>query len=142
MKPGTYYMLDGHKIVETHDLLAWGRWFEKVDSRRVGWTARGRVQISTVFLGLDHNFENTGDPVLFETMIFRSWTWGDYQRRWHTWEEAEAGHQATVKMALGGWRGVVEVALSEVLYEWNLIPALPAQESWTDTFKWLFSIKR
>lgn len=58
---------------------------------RVGWDEVGRIQISTVFLGIDHNRVGAGPPVLFETMIFG----GKYnceQRRYCTWDEAERGH--------------------------------------------------
>jgi hypothetical protein len=143
MKPFTYYILDeNHKIIETNDIMVWGKFFEGIDNRRVAWTQRGPVQISTVFMGLDHNFEGTGGPVLFETMVFKSWKWDDYQKRYRTWEEAEEGHQATVKMVLGGWGGAVDLFLSDLLYLWNLIPRLGTYESWGDTLKWLFFIKR
>lgn len=140
MKLGVHYMLDGHKIIETENWLTWARWFEKAD-RRVAWTARGRVQVSTVFLGLDHNFEGVGEPILFETMVFGSWWHDGYQRRYHTWEEAETGHKKTAKMVLGGWRVLVEIPMAELLHTWNSIPHLPVQESWADTLKWLFFIR-
>lgn len=31
----------------------------------------GKV-VSTVWLGIDHNYEDTGDPIIFETMVFPS----------------------------------------------------------------------
>lgn len=48
---------------------------------------------STVFLGLDHNYSTSGDPVLFETMVF--FADGDYgvAGRYCTWAEAAAGHE-------------------------------------------------
>ncbi len=138
MKLG-YFVLEGHQIKEVDNVLAWGRWFEKAD-RRVEQTKRGRILVSTVFLGLDHNFASTGEPVLFETMIFGG-RQDNYQMRWHTWEEAEAGHKTTVKMALGGWRSLVEPIIAEGLYWWSSIPQLPVQESWADTLKWLIGRK-
>lgn len=97
---GDYYILDAsHTVVPVTDVIAWGRWFETAD-RIVSRTARGGVSISTVFLGLDHNFYPSGRPVLFETMIFGG---EDDQRTWryHTWEEAEAGHKALVALTFG-----------------------------------------
>jgi hypothetical protein len=50
-----------------------------------------------VFLGLDHQYGFNGPPVLFETMIFGG-KHDDYQDRYLTWDEAEAGHERAVKM--------------------------------------------
>lgn len=89
------YILDGHKVVECSDLMKWATWFETAD-RHVDKTMVGDIKISTVFLGLDHNFSD-GEPQLFETMIFG----GDFDQemwRWPTWEEAEKGHARTVEM--------------------------------------------
>jgi len=61
---------------------------EKADS--VAQDKVGEMLVSTVFLGLDHQF-GAGEPVLFETMVFG----GEYdgeQDKYSTWEEAEAGH--------------------------------------------------
>lgn len=58
------------------DLIKWAKWFERADNlRRVCNTHvpddSGRtVTVSTVFLGLDHNFSRRGGPVLWETMVF------------------------------------------------------------------------
>jgi hypothetical protein len=52
------------------------------------------IQVSTVFLGLNHNFGN-GPPMLFETMIFGG-RFDQEQWRYSTWEEAEKGHQAAL----------------------------------------------
>ena len=48
------------------------------------------VEVSTVFLTMDHSF-GSGDPILFETMVFGG-QYDDYQWRYSTYEEAEAGH--------------------------------------------------
>ena len=50
------------------------------------------VKVSTVFLSMDHSL-GKGSPILFETMIFGG-QYDDYQWRYSTYEEAEAGHQA------------------------------------------------
>ena len=90
------YVLDGHKPVPCHDLMAWGQWLQSAPNRVVARTmVREGVEVSTVFLGLDHQFSN-GAPLLFETMVFRN---GDGQDmdRYSTWDEAVAGHEAMVK---------------------------------------------
>lgn len=56
------------------------------------------VEISTVFLGINHSMLHEA-PVLFETVIFG----GDhdqYQQRYHTWAEAEAGHKEACTMVM------------------------------------------
>lgn len=54
-----------------------------------------QVRVSTVFLGLNHNFYG-GPPLLYETMVFG----GDLDqecRRYHTREEAMKGHEEMVQ---------------------------------------------
>lgn len=68
--------------------------------RHVGCTKVGCLEVSTVFLPINHAFDN-GPPMLFETMIFGAAD-GDeleyYQRRCSTWEQAEAMHAAAVAL--------------------------------------------
>lgn len=95
----------------------WCRRMEDRDYRRVALTRFGSLIVSTVWLGLDHNFARFHDgnvdrrPILFETMIF--WETGDAlypwssseedhelagnQWRWHTFEDAVAGHDQVVE---------------------------------------------
>lgn len=103
------YTLDGRVPVRCNDALKWGEWYARAD-RHVAQTTVGPLSVSTVFLGLNHNFMGKGRPLLFETMVF-----GDFehyhQGRCSTWEEAEAMHaegvahaQAQVKAApTNGW---------------------------------------
>jgi hypothetical protein len=58
------------------------------------------VAVSTVFLGLDHNFSGVGEPVIFETMIFGG-PHDEFMNRYSTWDEAVEGHKAAVKLAKG-----------------------------------------
>jgi hypothetical protein len=84
------YILDGKKAVPA-DLMTWANWYETA-SRVVAKTDIGEVHISTVFLGLNHQWGD-GPPLLFETMIFGG-PLDQEQDRYSTWEEAEAGHAA------------------------------------------------
>lgn len=96
-----YYILskDKEPIVET-DPAEYIR-FNAIDSNtRVGYTSIDGVNISTVFLGLDHRFYGDDPPILFETMIFGG-EHNEFQERYCTWEEAERGHQKAVKMVKG-----------------------------------------
>ena len=96
------YILEGHTPVEEPDLLKWGRWLETAD-RHVADTEHELFRVSTVFLGLDHQF-GRGPPILFETMVFTPT--GDRFpeslecHRYATWEDAELGHAATVRRML------------------------------------------
>ena len=85
-----YILGKNHELIEA-DLMTWARFFEDIDNRRVANDFIGKIQISTVFLGIDHNF-GKGKPLLFETMIFGGEKDGE-QYRWHTWKEAEEGHK-------------------------------------------------
>lgn len=97
-KHTTYYTLDAqHKIIPTRDIMVWGRFFETTAGRIVAQDTIGKIKISTVFLGIDHGWDDEGPPVLFETMIFG----GEHdQEQWRycTWEEAEAGHRKALRM--------------------------------------------
>lgn len=90
------YILDGHNPVECDDVIEWGKWFETAN-RHVAKDEIGNVKISTVFLGLDHNYISGSYPVLFETMIFGG-EHDSYQERYSTWEEAEEGHKKAVEL--------------------------------------------
>jgi hypothetical protein len=92
------YILDGHQPVLCDDIHEWGRWFHDGEKRRVALTELpGDIQVSTVFLGMDHGWGH-GPPLLFETMIFGG-EWDEWQDRCSTWEEAEAMHAGAVEMA-------------------------------------------
>ncbi|MCK5605070.1 hypothetical protein KAR91_24485 [Candidatus Pacearchaeota archaeon] len=100
------YILDGHTPVKEPDLLKWAEWFEKanrtvkrsrievsITNERVGVSKKlGFIEVSTVFLGIDHSFTG-GKPLLFETMVFG----GELDQemdRCSTWEAAEKMHEA------------------------------------------------
>jgi hypothetical protein len=63
--------------------------------RHIGNTERDGIQVSTVFLGLNHSFGHIGPPVLWETMIFGSEFDGE-QERYTSRSAALAGHAAWV----------------------------------------------
>lgn len=96
------WLLDAnHQPVPASDFIEWARWFENMDNRRVALTVIDGPDfyVSTVFLGLDHNHFGSGDPVLFETMIFGAPDHlhiNDWPLRCCTWEQAETLHWAVV----------------------------------------------
>lgn len=123
--PGRYILV-GQTPVPEPDLLKWAHWFEHAE-RHVRLTRVGPYEISTVFLGLDHNnARHLGRtrPVLFETMVFLPEM---VYQKWHghkiteclnicercsTWLEAEAQHARVVADL------VLENAGDEVVQLW------------------------
>ena len=92
-----HYILKDRKPVAV-DLMTWANFLSE-ENRRVAWTENGDVHVSTVFLGLNHQFGD-GPPLLFETMIFGG-EHDQYQDRCSTWDEAEAMHTKACKLAFG-----------------------------------------
>jgi hypothetical protein len=89
------YILDKDRnVVPVDDVLTWGHWFDKHRKERiVEQTYVGKVKISTVFLGLDHNFMGLSQkPVVFETMVFGEGGTELETERCSTWREAEDMH--------------------------------------------------
>ena len=89
------FILKDRTPVVCHDLMEWANWFETAD-RNVAKTDVGHHRVSTVFLGIDHQFGH-GEPLLFETMVFTAGDDGGDMKRYSTWEDAEDGHWETVK---------------------------------------------
>src|SRR5436189_165925 len=55
-------------------------------------------RVSTVWLGLDHNFSLEGPPLIFETMVFGKELWMDLDSaRYATEAEAMEGHWRMVR---------------------------------------------
>jgi len=57
--------------------------------------------VSTIFLGIDHSFNEGGKPILFETMVFPPTEDGkkgaeEEMKRYATWDEAIQGHKDLV----------------------------------------------
>lgn len=94
---GTYILDENHNPVPEPDTLKWAAWFEDVENRIVEQDIIDGVQISTVFLGLDHGPNDQGPPVLWETMIFGG-SHHEYQCRYTSHEEALCGHAAAVRL--------------------------------------------
>lgn len=91
-----YYILDANnQPVPVDDILEWGRFFAKAD-RHVAKTDINGVFISTVFLGIDHRLDDSGPPLLFETMVFGG-VLNEYQWRYSSWDDALTGHKTAVR---------------------------------------------
>jgi hypothetical protein len=93
--PRYYILVDRLPVPVDHD--TWMRWFETSD-RQIGDDKIGKTRVSTVFLGIDHNFYGSSGPVLFQTLIFDG-PLADEMWRYSTYAEAERGHQEAVTQA-------------------------------------------
>ncbi len=90
------YILENGNTVQELDLMKWAKWFEKAN-RHISNTVVLDINISTVFLGIDHRFGAQGLPILFETMVFGG-KHDRYQRRYTDVESAKTGHNEAVEM--------------------------------------------
>lgn len=94
---GHYILNKDQEPVEVENIIDWAHWMS-THERRVMLTKfestdknDKEILISTVFLGVDHNFGN-GPPILWETMIFPDDKWR-YQRRHTSRYEAVIAHE-------------------------------------------------
>ncbi len=88
-----FYKLINKQAQPVEDFIEWCEWHARAD-RNVKYTKVGDVQISTVFLGMDHAHFG-GPPMLFETMIFGG-AFNEDMDRCSTWEQAEEQHKNMV----------------------------------------------
>jgi len=89
------YILQGHDAVPADDLLEWGRWMQSAERTVARTELSSGTRVSTIFLGLDHNF-GFGEPQVFETMVFGG-PMDQYMDRYAAWDEAERGHATMVE---------------------------------------------
>lgn len=94
-----HYRLEGTEPVPVQDLITWAVWFETADRTVATTQVTETIEVSTVFLGLDHQW-GVGPPLLFESMVFGMADddpLADMQVRYRTWHEAEQGHEIVVE---------------------------------------------
>ena len=95
-----YYGMDGEPITQTEWIALLG----DIEAKRIAWTdLPGGVEVSTVWLGLDHNFGFSGPPLIFETMIFGG-KHDQEQWRYPNRDAALAGHDQAVALARSALR--------------------------------------
>ncbi len=100
-----YILEEDGTIREVEDVIEWSKWFERANEDRIiaqtnihapGNLKEREAFVSTVFLGINHNFTG-GPPVLFETLIeFANDNSGDIADRYKTVEDAKIGHEIYV----------------------------------------------
>lgn len=90
-----YFDIDGEPISGEQ----WARLMSDVEYKRIALTRVDDsgfvVEVSTVWLGLDHSFGFGGPPLLFETMVFGG-PFDEEQWRWPNKVAALAGHDQVV----------------------------------------------
>jgi len=89
------YILEGTTVVPVEDIHTWAHWFETADRVVAQTWITEDMCVSTVFLGLDHQWGD-GPPLLFETMVFLAGSERGCTRT-STWHEAEQEHQRVVE---------------------------------------------
>jgi hypothetical protein len=93
------FILDENRNVIPANLSEWSTFIEEKKKRRVAKDKVNGKRISTVFLGIDYNFdEGEGRPPhVFETMVFDKDFYDIYCIRCSTWNEAEEQHQIAIQ---------------------------------------------
>jgi hypothetical protein len=91
-----HWILDDEGRPVAVDLLTWAKWLGTA-KRIITQETIGQNWISTIFLGIDHNFGLIGPPILWETMTFGAKLDQEYFRCAGSKEQAEAMHEEMVK---------------------------------------------
>lgn len=92
-----YIELHGDIITTTTDIRLWGEYMES-ETRRVARHKTKSYDISTVFLGKNHNYDGLGAPLLYETLAFGGPVDEDNpMERYETREQAVEGHARMVR---------------------------------------------
>jgi hypothetical protein len=94
-----YLLNEDHSVTAvdvsaTAGLIRWAERWGSLDRRLAHDTVAPGLTVSTVFLGIDHQW-GSGPPLIFETMVFHDGD-GEDCFRYATWDDAMAGHRATV----------------------------------------------
>lgn len=97
-----YYKKDGspYRGTDREVLAAFAKDFEDTPSRIVGREELDNgLLVSTVWMGIDHNWGCNNRPLIFESMVFLQNHRGGELDVWRysTWEEAFRGHKMLVK---------------------------------------------
>jgi len=97
-----YILVDHEPVLFEGHLIEWGLWMERDHNRVVKQEVVGQYRVSTIFLGMDHNWLRSKEskPILFETMVFVVEGYEsnlEIRQRCCTWDEAVAQHEAMMK---------------------------------------------
>lgn len=100
---------DGKTPLPTDNVQLWGECrLQEGVLRRTGFGdwgyewPRQSVQVSTVFLGMDHGWGISAEPVLWETMVFGGELDGEMSR-YSSFDDALEGHHEMVERVAEAW---------------------------------------
>jgi hypothetical protein len=96
------YILKNKRVYKCKDTKEWTKWFENIENRKIKQEiTKNGYFISTVFLGINHDFQGKGKPIVFETMVFDLLSnshWSDVDmHRYSSYKKALQGHLAAVR---------------------------------------------
>jgi hypothetical protein len=101
-----YFLLDDNETAIPCSIEEWGNFLEDARGTKRRIVKQEYIYdkfISTVFLGLNHNWSSKGTPLIFETMIFNDNNGcEEYCDRYSTWDEALIGHEKAVQWVKDG----------------------------------------
>jgi len=104
MRSDGLYVLDqnGEPVAEP-DPQVWADWFfqSKIKEPKLSIVRRskiGKAIVSTVFIGVDHNFSEDGPPILWESMVFGGPFDHQSTRCSGSREQAEAMHERMIQL--------------------------------------------
>lgn len=96
---GEFFDRDGQPL----DMWGWSRLFGDMSYSRIARTTitsaadpSKNYNVSTVWMGDNHNWSGSGPPIIFETMVFGDGRAGLDCSRYATEAQARAGHEETV----------------------------------------------
>jgi len=90
------YQLIDREVIESSDSPDYWEWYCVFANRTVAMDIVAGAMVSTVFLGIDHSLQETGAPLVFETMVF-SYADPVYCERTSTYDEAIEEHQIAIR---------------------------------------------
>jgi len=99
------YKLDENRNAIPCSTIEWGEQHEQMRrdcTKHVADETIDDKRISTVWLGLDHQWNENGPPLIYETMVFNGDPHEIYCKRYSTWQEAEKGHHRAVQWVKNG----------------------------------------
>lgn len=99
------YKLDENKNSAPCSTDEWAEQLEKMVFEKTKHVADETIsgkRISTIWLGIDHQWCENGPPLLLETMVFNENEESIYCERYSTWDQAELGHKVAVQWVMDG----------------------------------------
>jgi hypothetical protein len=85
-----YYKLEGHTPVVAESFIDWCLWMVSADTRVMVNEIR-EVMVSTRFIGINLDPQQSGEPMIFETLVMGGVLNGK-RNHWSTWDMAVQGH--------------------------------------------------